>query len=126
MPLPNDTTWTLIPIPGAKRGDHRLFRNDSERARQLHPSLRLFLSDGSGKTPDECDDGALRIPRSTMFELADAGNLRDCIAIDVCGEGDPDAPDPELDGNPDGRAWVSTPVARAIAAYHGIPFRPKV
>lgn len=119
------SNWSPVPIPGWKPGMHRLFRNTSKAVDTLHRTLTLYLCDTSGDYPDDCDDGPLRVSEITEFDQQYSGR-QVVVAIDVCCESDPEAPDPELFGNPDGVALVSVVVAEAIAAYFGRPFPPKM
>jgi len=65
--------WTLIE---SFREGHKLFRCDSHRDK--HGNLRYAIADGSGKTPELCEDGVMWLDRTRDIQIG-----RDSFMIPV-------------------------------------------
>ena len=109
------SNWSPVHIPGWKPGMHRLFRNDDPKLAAAYSTRqRLYLCDDSGSTPDQTDDGPLRVSSEPTFELvSDHPGSPPSIGIPMIRE----SRDCLTTLDWDCRVVVSIAVARAIANY---------
>lgn len=109
------SVWTPIEIRGWKPGMHRLFRNDDPKLTEAYSARqRLYLCDDSGATPDQTDDGPLRVFADPGFELvSDNPGRPPGIGISVVRESRNCTTALERDC----RCVVNIVVAKAIAGY---------
>jgi len=117
----NLSLWTPITVPNWKPGMHRLFRNDDPKLAEAYSARqRLYLCDDSGATPDQADDGPLRVFADPGFELvSDNPGRPPSIRVSVVRE----SRDCRTALERDCSAIVNVAVAKAIADYFNYHFQ---